>query len=137
MSLLADLNALAANLGTAIPAANVGRSLTPAADINQTELTAGVFTLITMGETLESLVQRDEMDGTVRALLTYQGQLSEGASAQAIEDHELAVVAAVKTWIKALPATLPQVDLISWQGSGQLEHPYASVVFELTLADYD
>lgn len=124
--------ALLVALAAACPARVVSRDLKDFADRTKTELTAGVFTLISIGESgYRNYNGREAMDGRHRMLLVGQVQLAEDADPSAVEDAEFAMVEDVKAFVRSLPTNLCSMVMTGFRQSGQLEVPYGWVSIDL------
>jgi len=125
MSELSDrMDALVAAMAARQPLRVVTRSYLDRALRPAAELTAGVFTLLSMGEHgLTNAPQYNAMDGTQRVVVIGEFRLAETAEGKAIEDAEFTMLDEVKGLCRNLPAALCMFNLQSWQQSGQMEHP--------------
>lgn len=136
MTLSGRLIAVLAALSAAVPARVVTRDLKDFADRAPADLAAGVFTLVSLGESgYRNLNGREAMDGKHRMLLVGQIEMGEDAAPSAIEDAELAMVEDVKAFVRNLPAELCSLVMTGFRQSGQLEAPYGWASIDLEALD--
>ncbi len=131
---MSAIGAIIGSMGTALLAAAPGRMVTRAfkdfADRQKSELTAGLYTLISRG-------QDDTTDYAeyLKVLLVGQIQLAEDATPDQIEEAELAMVDEVRRFARGCQGAAVRVS--GWQQSMQLEAPYGWVSFELRVGPLD
>src|SRR3990167_426890 len=115
-------------LAAALPLRIVTRDLLDFGQRTNTELTAGIYTLVSNGEGgYENLNGREAMDGTQRILLVGQVQLGEDVVPSAIEDAELAMVDEIKAFLRARPSTIVQLYMTGFRQSKQMDAPFGWV----------
>lgn len=132
MTLAERMAALLAALAAACPARVVSRDLKDFSDRAKADLTAGVFTLISLGESgYPNYNGSEAMFGRHRMLLVGQVQLAEDADPSAVEDAEFAMVEDVKAFVRSLPTNLCSMVMTGFRQSGQLEAPYGWVSIDL------
>lgn len=128
----ARMVALEAALAAAMPTRVVTRKLMDFAERPKADVAAGVFTLISKGESgYKNHNGREAMDGKHRILLVGQILLSEDTDGEAVEDAEFAMEEEVKAFVRALPPTLCSLVMTGFQQSGQLDTPYGWVTINL------
>lgn len=136
MTLKERMDAIKAALATACPARVVVRDLKDFGDRHKTDITAGVFTLISRGEGgYRNYNGREGLDGKHRMLLVGQIELAENTAPSAVEDAEFAMVEDVKGFMRALPADLCSLVMTGFAQSGQTDSPYGWVAIELEMMD--
>ncbi|HQS59968.1 MAG: hypothetical protein B7Y56_03425 [Gallionellales bacterium 35-53-114] len=133
MSEISDrMNLIKTTLATALPARVVTRDLMDFSMRADEDLQAGIYTLVSKGEGgYQNLLGRLAMDGTQRILLVGQFVAGADADPSAIEDAELAMIAEVKTFLQALPATLCRLKMTGFRQSEQMDTPYGWIVADL------
>lgn len=111
----------------------VTRSWKPLQNHNADEMKAGVYTLIWRSEgDFPNYNGGEAQDGLMQLLLIGRVQLPEKSTGEDIEDMEASMFDdEVAPWLRALPQELCCLVVKNFVASGQLSHPYASVVFEL------
>ncbi|HYC64945.1 MAG TPA: hypothetical protein VEC14_09455 [Reyranellaceae bacterium] len=132
---MTDLNTvmetLKSRLQSVAPTRIVTRSYRDFADRPKLELEAGVFTVLSRGESDYHDLHPAEF-GTHRMLVIGQILLAEGATGEAVEQAEFALVDEIKAvTTAALPPELDGLTLLRFSQSGQLEAPYGWIVAEL------
>lgn len=136
MTLPERMEAIKAALATALPARTVTRNLKDFSDRTRDELTAGVFTLVSLNEgEYENHNGREAMDGKHRMLLVGQIQIAEDAEPSTLEDAELAMVEDVKAFVRALPQGLCTLVMKGFAQSAQAEAPYGWVTINLEMSE--
>ena len=98
MSEIGDrMNLIKATLAAALPARIVTRDLLDFASRKDSELQAGIYTLVSRGEKgYQNLLGRAAMDGNHNIILVGQIQLDEKATPSGVEDAELTMVDEIK-----------------------------------------
>jgi hypothetical protein len=136
MTLAEKMAAIVAALGTACPTRTVTRDMKDFADRSSSELTAGVLTLVSLGEGgYRNYNGREAMDGRHRMLLVGQVAVSEVSDPSDVEDAEFALVEEVKAFVRALPPGLCSLSMTGFRQSGQAEAPYGWVSIDLEMED--
>lgn len=132
-ALSVTMNLLAATLAAAVPARVVSRDFTDFAQRADSDLVAGVYTLLSTGEGAFATYRgREAQLGTLNVILVFQARVAEDALPSACEDAEGDAVDEIKALCASvLPNGIDGLALVSWKNSGQLEHPYCWVAFEL------
>lgn len=125
--------ALAGQLGAACPTRIVGRDFLPLAQRTDEELLDGVITVVSQGEMdYANYRGREAQLGRVLAVLVGQLRVADNDPRSALEDAEFAMAEEIKAWLASPPsAPLEECLATGFRQSGQLEHPYGWVVFEL------
>lgn len=117
-------------LATAAPARSVTRALKDFSDRNKTELTAGIYTLISKGQ-----VNTSRYDEHLKVLLVGQIQLTEDSTPDQIEEAELLMIDEIRRFVDGCQGV--QVMMKSWQQSQQIEAPYGWVSAEIQVGPLD
>lgn len=130
----AVLDAAAQSLAAALPARVVSRSLVDPAAVSRDDLLAGVVCLVARGGgSFANTRGREGQLGKVEAYAVGYLVLDEGATGEAVERAELALLQEILGWCSSpgnsrpLNAVLP----VSWSQSTQLERPYGWVSVRL------
>ena len=124
MGLREALDALAAGLQAALPVRVVTRDLLNFDRRLQSDLEAGVLTLVAGREFAYANYRGREADlGRVAVVVVGQLKLPEDAAPSAVEDAEFAFAEEVKDYLRGL-LPVSAVDLLETRFSGQLEAPY-------------
>lgn len=133
MSELGDrMNLIKTTLAAALPARIVTRDMMDFAGRKHSDLQAGIYTLVSIGESgYQNLMSRKAMDGSQKVLLVGQFVLAEEATTSAIEDAEFAMIDEIKSVLQALPPALCQLQITGFRQSGQIEHPRGWVGIDL------
>lgn len=127
------MDALAAALATACPNRLVGRNFKPMAQRTDEDLLTGILSLACLGEQDYANYRGREADlGKLKVVLIGQLAVAADAEPSALEDAEFVMAEEVKAFL-ALPPPYPLVECLAtgYRQSGQLEHPYGWVAFEL------
>lgn len=129
----AAMDALASTLAASCTGRVVTRSFTPIAQRTAEELEAGVLALMAQGESGYANYRGREAElGTVKVVLVGQVKVADGSPPVEIERAEFAFAEQIKTALHGpLLPPLRQALARSFAQSGQLEHPYGWVAFEL------
>lgn len=129
----AAMGALQATLAAACPGRLVSRSFAPMPLRSAEELQAGVLALMAQGEAGYANYRGREAElGTVKVVLLGQVKVAEDSAPVAIEQAEFAFAEQIKAALHGpLLPPLRQALARSFVQSGQLEHPYGWVAFEL------
>ena len=128
------MNLIQQTLAARYPARRVTRQLLDFADRKESELTAGIYTLISHGEgDYENLNGREAMDGTHAVLLVGQIVLPHAATPTDVEDAEFAMAEEIKGFVRNLPPELCALVMKGFRQSGQLEAPYGWVAVEMEM----
>lgn len=137
MSVLsAHMNLIVSTLAALYPARVVTRDLKDFAERKKTDLDAGVYTVLSLGESgYANYRGREGMDGTVKILLVGQIRLSENAAPHAVEDAEGAMADEIKGLVRALPPALCSLEMKGFRQSGQVEHPYGWIAVDLEMTE--
>ena len=96
----------------------------------------GVFTLIAQGEQdFANYRGREAQLGTLRAIVSGQFKLGEGATGEDIEREEFAMVEELKAvaQLRHWPAPITAFELVEWSQSSQIEAPYGWIVARVNL----
>jgi len=118
------LNDLRADLQAALPARVVTRDLLNFDRRMQSDLEAGVLTLVAGREFAYANYRGREADlGRAAVVVVGQVKLPEDALPSAVEDAEFAFAEEVKDYLKGV-LPVAAVDLLETRFSGQLEAPY-------------
>jgi len=125
------LSSLQVALAAAYPLRTVTRSLKDYAERQPAELKAGVFTIITGGQTGE-----DVYDQRLKLIVVGQVQLGEQAAGEDVEEAELIMAREVKTLIQR-QMTGPLMRITNIDHSSQLEVPYGWVSLAVECGPYD
>ena len=133
MSELGDrMNLIKTTLATALPARIFTRDMMDFAGRKNSDLQAGIYTLVSNGESgYQNLLSRKAMDGSQKILLIGQIEMSEDSNPSALEDAEFVMVDEIKTFLRALPPALCQLQMTAFRQSGQIEHPRGWVAIDL------
>ena len=133
MSEIGDRMALiAAELAAKYPARKVRRAFVDFAELGDTELAAGVYTLLSAGEEdFTNIAGYVAQDGAQSIMLLGQVKLADDASGEAVEEAELTLVDEVKAFCREIPATLCLLSLLKWRQSMQVERPYGWIACDL------
>ncbi len=137
-----DIAAVAPAVANALAAAQPDRLVTrelvafDQRDGGDSDLRAGVFTILTLGAT-ELDGMPDDISGQVQLVIAGQLKLDEGASGAEVEDAELAMFAELRAFALAPGTGLCPLQLQSVAFSGQLETPYGWFRAELVYAEID
>lgn len=117
------------------PAKNriVTRSWKPLQNMTKDELEAGQYTLISILEKdFKNYNGGEAQDGRLHMVLIGRFKLPEKATGQDIEDAEWRMFdEEIAPWLRALPLDLCCLIVTEFKTSGQLQHPYGLVAFEL------
>lgn len=129
----ATLSALMGGLAAALPAQIVRREFRPLAQCRQEDLEQGIVTLVNRGERgYANYLGREAQLGTLDVLLIGQLKVDDKLSPLAVEQAELTLAEAVKTFLQGpAPAGVVECLAQSFTQSGQLEAPFGWIVFEL------
>lgn len=135
-ALSTTLDLLRATLAAHVPARVVSRDFVDFAQRPDADLLAGVYSLLSTGEGgYANFVGREAQLGTLNVMIIWQGKVGEDATPSACEDAEGVAVDEIKALCgSVLPAGIDGMVLISWRNSGQFEHPYCWVAFEMEIA---
>lgn len=126
------MNALKAALLAAWPLRVVTREYKDFGNRVDADLLAGIYTLVSAGERdFTNVPGYNAKDGTHEILIHGQLRVAEDVDGVGLEDAEFVMVDEIVALCGALPATLCQLDLVSYAQSQQLEHPYGWVSFAL------
>lgn len=121
-------------LQAAYPARIVTRSFLNPAERADADLLSGVYTIISQGEGgFENLPGREAMYGKIDLVLLAQLKVAEGDASSAIEDAEFEMVDEIKAFVRALPVGIDSLEIKQFRQSGQIDHPYGWVVFEMEM----
>lgn len=137
MSAMGDrMAAIAAALAARYPARKVRRSLVDFNDLAAADLAAGVYTLVSTGESgFTNVAGYEAQDGRQGILLVGQIRVAETKDkAQAgllVEEAEFVLIEEVKAFLRALPEALCLLTLENWRQSQQLEEPYGWIACQL------
>jgi len=136
MALDERVEALKNGLAAALPDRVVTRNLQDVAARDAHDLGKGIFTLLTLGEgDFPNFVGREAALGTQRMIIIGQQCLPEEAKPVDVERAEIAMAADLKGFCAAaMPAGVDQLLFLNWQGSGQTEFPYASIMVDLEMS---
>lgn len=111
------------------PARVVTRDLVNPNDMPAGDLAAGVYTLLSRGESdYTNVAGYEAQDGKQDIILFGDFKLSETVKPSEIEDLEFTMLNEVQAFCRALPAVLCQLSLIEFIQSGQIYHPYGWIV---------
>ncbi|QZA80859.1 hypothetical protein [Deefgea piscis] len=128
----ARLNEIKSALQARFPSRHVGRSLRDLSVIGDTELRAGVYTLLCRSEDgFADFIGGEAQFGTTKLAMVGQIRVDDDLPAEAVEDAELGMAQEIKTFIQS-NALAGLLELKALQQSGQLDAPYGWIVFELT-----
>lgn len=135
MSTLSDkFEQIKTALALAFPARIVTRSFMNPSDRPDSELLFGVYTVISQAEGgYNNLPGREAMYGRIELLIVGQTKVGEGDSSVEIEDAEFQMVDEIKGFLRALPVGIDSLLLKKFRQSGQVDHPYGWVVFQLEM----
>lgn len=123
-------------LGLAYPARIVTRSFLNPSDRPDSDLRAGVYTVISQGEGgYNNMPGREAMYGKNELLIVGQIVVAEGDPASAVEDAEFDMVDEIKGFVRALPVGIDAMLLKKFRQSGQIDHPYGWVVFQFEMME--
>jgi hypothetical protein len=126
------MDLIRSSFAAARPARVVTREYKDRNLLSAADLAAGTYAIMSRGEGgYANLPERKAMDGTHRILVAGQFQLAETATGKAIEDAEFVMVEEWKTFVRALPAGMCRLEMIRWDQSAQIEHPYGWVAIAL------
>lgn len=125
------LSTFSAALAVAYPLRTVTRSLKDYAERQPVELKAGVFTIVTVGQSGE-----DVYDQTLKFMVVGQLQLHEKATGEEIEEIELVMAREVKTLVQR-QLYGPLMRITGIDHSSQLETPYGWVSVAIECGPYD
>jgi hypothetical protein len=133
MSELADrMNLIRTQLQAAMPARVVTRDLLDFALRDRADLEAGIFTLVSRGESgYQNLWGRAAEDGAHPIMLVGQIQLDEDANPSQIEDAEFLMVEQIKAFVRTVPPELCRLQMLRFRQSEQMDAPYGWVTIEL------
>jgi len=133
MTINDKLDALALALSTALPTRIVTREWRDPSLRKPAQLTAGVLTVIAQsGSDYANYPGRNADLGTLEMVWVASLQVSQSGTGLDVEQAELALVAEVEGFLRALPAGLGDIVLTGWSQSGQTETPYGWVLFRLS-----
>ncbi len=128
----ARMNSIKSAMAAQFPARIVTRDLVNPNDMPAGDLAAGVYTLLSRGESsYTNLAGYEAQDGHQDIILFGDLKLAETVKPSEIEDAELTMLAEVKAFCRALPEVLCQISLIEFIQSGQIYHPYGWIVCRL------
>ena len=131
---LANLrNALKTALATAMPTRVITRDFKDFAQRAQSDLTAGIITLIGAGEKdFAQILGRATQLGTVPFVVVGQIALAESAAPSAVEDAEDLMAEEIKAFI-ANPGSplLGGITLTGFRQSGQVDAPYGWIACDI------
>lgn len=124
---------LKTTLAAKFPARVVTRDFLDFAQRSDADLAAGVYTIISLGESgFANFVGREAQLGTRNVMILAQIRVAENAAPSAAEDAEGTLIDEIKDLCNdVLPAGIDSLLLVSYKQSGQLEHPNAWVAFEM------
>ncbi|NDP59574.1 MAG: hypothetical protein GZ090_09475 [Oxalobacteraceae bacterium] len=125
------LSTFSAALAQAYPLRTVTRSLKDYAERQPAQLKAGVFTIVTVGQS-----GADVYDQTLKFMVVGQLQLHEKATGEAIEEIELVMAREVKTLVQR-QLYGPLMRITGIDHSAQLETPYGWVSVAIECGPYD
>lgn len=127
------MDQLATSLAAAQAARKVGRSLRDFNDIAESDLAAGVYTLLAGDEDgFPNYRGREGNFGTLQVTIVGQIKVAETATPASLEDAESLMIDEIKALTRSVPpAPIDSLVLIRYSRSKQLEHPYGWVTFEL------
>lgn len=132
-TLTLKMQSLAAALATHYPQRIVTRDWEDSSQRNDSDLTRGIYTLISKSETdYADYPGREAQLGTLQFVLIAQIKVAEASGASTVEDAESDLIDEIKAFVSNPPPSLADAGnlaLVSWQQSGQLEHPYGWVAF--------
>ena len=124
MQLVDALEALKAGLAAAMPARVVTRDLLSFDQRQESDLLAGVLTVVTNREGRYANYRgREAQMGRLNVVVVGQLKLAEDALPSAVEDAEFAFVEQVKDFLAGI-LPVEAIDLLETRFSGQMEAPY-------------
>lgn len=124
MPLVDALEALKAGLAAAMPARVVTRDLLSFDQRQESDLLAGVLTVVTNREGRYANYRgREAQMGRLNVVVVGQLKLAEDALPSAVEDAEFAFVEQVKDFLAGI-LPVEAIDLLETRFSGQMEAPY-------------
>lgn len=124
MPLVDALEALKAGLAAAMPARVVTRDLLSFDQRQESDLLAGVLTVVTNREGRYANYRgREAQMGRLNVVVVGQLKLAEDALPSEVEDAEFAFVEQVKDFLAGI-LPVEAIDLLETRFSGQMEAPY-------------
>lgn len=133
---MSELGTKFEQLRAALQAALPGRVVTRSyqTDPADSDLLTGMFTILAQGEGgFNNLPGREAMYGRQDLAILAQLKVAEGDAGQDIEEAEFEMIEELKGFVRALPAGIDSLEIKSYKQSGQIEHPYGWVLFELEM----
>jgi hypothetical protein len=134
-TLTRGMEAIKDALKAMLPGRVITRSLKPFDQRSNTELAAGVVTIMCGGESdFAEYIGREADLGEMDVKFIGQVLVAANSDPVAVEDAEGQLIDEVKAFCAYLvPETIDQVRLESWRTSQQLDHPYGWVVFDMKI----
>jgi len=130
----ARLEAIKDALAAIAPARTVTRTYADFMDRRDSDLTAGLFTIVSLGVREYADIEPPGDFGRQRLAILFQGRVGEDADGPAIEAAEYAAMNELERLAAEHdPAVFPELILLSAETSGQLEAPYCWVRSEWEL----
>lgn len=122
------LDAIEASLAAALPSRIVTRALKHYTEQSDADLTAGVVTIVSAGESgYNTGLGMAAREGVHRILLIGHLRVAEDTTGADIEAAELDLIEEIKAWARQ-PVQGMSISLDNVQHSRQLEHPYGWIV---------
>lgn len=133
-ALTVQMNALKNALAAMVPLRVVTRDLADFAERADADLLKGIYTVVAREEAYYThTMGREAHYGTLSIGLLGQIRVSEDAVPSAVEDAEGAMIDEIKALMRSRTLAVNSLQLVKTRQSGQLEHPYGWVAFDLTM----
>lgn len=133
-TLSVQMNALRDALAAMYPTRMVTRDLLDFAQRDDTELLAGIYTVVARNEgDYSHTMGREAYYGTLKIGVLGQIRVAENLTPSAVEDAEGLMIDEIKALVRSRTVAINSLQLVALRQSGQLEHPYGWVAFEMTM----
>lgn len=133
-ALSVQMNALAAALAAMYPTRVVTRDLLDFAERADADLLSGVYTVVARKEgDYTHTMGREAHYGELMIGLLGQIRVAEDAAHSAVEDAEGVMIGEIKALVRSRTLAINSLRLVACRMSGQLEHPYGWVAFDMTM----
>lgn len=133
-TLSARMERIRAELAGLFPSRIVTRNLLDFASRSQSDLQAGIYTLVSASEgDYSHYLGGMTRDGEHRIVIVGQTLVSESSAPSAAEDAESDMIDDIKLFSRSLPPDIGSMLLVGWRQSQQMDHPYAWIACDAAL----